>query len=77
MTYEFYFLKETGPKEPEILRVIAPSYDYAAAIVARRHGWPAASDNCRRAKEYIESIPIRPIEIQNLFESSLPLARVP
>jgi hypothetical protein len=71
--YEFYFLRDTGLKAPEILRVMAPSYDYATVIVARRHGWTAAFDNnCRRVKEYIESIAIRPVEIQNLFDSSQP-----
>jgi hypothetical protein len=77
MTYEFYFLKETGPKEPEILRVIAASYDHAAAMVARLYGCTAPIDQGGRVKEYIESIAIRPIEVQNLFESrfSSPRAR--
>jgi propanediol dehydratase small subunit len=68
MNYEFYFLRDTEPNEPQILRVMAPSFDNAAALVARQYGWTAAAENRRRIAEYIESIDIRPVEIQNIFE---------
>jgi hypothetical protein len=68
MNYEFYFLRNRGRNQPEIMRVIAPSYDNAATIVARQHGWTPATENRRRVTDYIEAIDIRPIEIQNLFE---------
>ena len=76
MNYEFYFRKETERNELEILRVIAPSFDTAAAIVARQYGWTAA-ENRRRVTEYIASIDIHPIEIQNIFERSFPSASMP
>jgi hypothetical protein len=76
MNYEFYFRKDTERNEPEILRVIAPSFDTAAAIVARQYGWTAA-ENRRRVTEYIASIDIHPIEIQNIFERSFPSASMP
>jgi hypothetical protein len=68
MNYEFYFLKNTRQNEPEIMRVIAPSFDNAAVIVAQQHGWTATAENRRRVAEYIEAIDIRPIEVQNIFE---------
>jgi len=72
MNYEFYFLRSTGLLGPELLRVIAPSYENAATIVARQFGWATAIDDNRRpVRDYIESIDIRPVEIQNLFEPSL------
>src|SRR5580698_2101069 len=67
MNYEFYFLRNSERSEPEIMRVMAPSYDSAAVIVARQHGWTAAAGNAGRVAEYIEAIDIRPIEIQNIF----------
>ena len=76
MNYEFYFLKNTGPNEPEILRVIAPSFDNAAALVARQYGCTAA-ENRRGVTEYIESIDIRPVEIQNIFERSFSAIGLP
>jgi hypothetical protein len=76
MNYEFYFRKDRERNQPEILRVMAPSFDTAAAIVARQYGWTTA-ENCRRVTEYIASIDIHPIEIQNIFERNFPLASVP
>ncbi|MFZ0284358.1 MAG: hypothetical protein WAL32_03955 [Terriglobales bacterium] len=76
MNYEFYFLKDTAPDQPEVLRVMAPTFESAAAIVARRYGWSAAKSR-RRVREYIESVAIRPIEIQNIFERSLPPTSLP
>lgn len=76
MNYEFYFRKDTERNEPEIFRVIAPSFDTAAAIVARQYGWTAA-ENHRRVTEYIASIDIHPIEIQNIFERSFASASMP
>jgi hypothetical protein len=70
MSYEFYFLKDATRDEPEILRVIAGSYDTALEIVARRYGWTAAFENRKRVTEYVESIDIHPIEIQNVFETA-------
>lgn len=67
MNYEFYFLKDAELEDPEILRVIAPSFDNAAVMVARKFGWTATAENCTRVTEYIGSIDIRPIQIQNLF----------
>ena len=55
---------------------MAPSFDTAAAIVARQYGWTTA-ENCRRVTEYIASIDIHPIEIQNIFERNFPLASMP
>jgi hypothetical protein len=77
MNYEFYFLKDTARNQPELLRVIAPSFDNAAALVARQFGWTAAPENCRRVTEYIASIDIRPVEIQNIFERSLSSPNIP
>jgi hypothetical protein len=77
MNYEFYFLKDATRDEPEILRVIAGSYDIALEIVARRYGWTAAFESRKRVTEYVESIDIHPIEIQNMFETALPLTTMP
>jgi hypothetical protein len=77
MNYEFYFLRDTGPNQPQILRVIAPSFDNAAAIVARQYGWIPAGGNRRRVAEYIESIDIRPVEVQNIFERRQSVTSVP
>jgi hypothetical protein len=66
MNYEFFFLKETGPNHPEVLRVIAPSFDSAAALVARQYGC-AVDESRRQMTDIIEAIDIRPIEIQNIF----------
>jgi hypothetical protein len=68
MNYEFYFLKDTASKDPELLRVIASNFDNAATLVARQYGWNASAENRRRVTEFIESIDIRPVEIQNIFE---------
>ena len=63
MNYEFYFLHRREQSEPEILRVMAPSYEYATALVAKQFGW----DKRRQLKDYVESIDIRPVEVQNIF----------
>ena len=68
MNYEFYFLKNATLDEPEILRVMAGSYDNATEIVARQNGWTAGCESRTRVAEYIESIDIHPIEVQNIFE---------
>jgi hypothetical protein len=70
MKYEFYFLKNATLDEPEILRVMAGSFDNAAEIVARQNGWSAACESRKRATDYIQSIDIHPIEVQNIFERS-------
>jgi hypothetical protein len=68
MNYEFYFLRKTRPDNPEILRVIAPTYENAAAIVARQCGCaPAPGRNGQQG----EPVDIRPIEIQNIFERNV------
>ena len=72
MNYEFYFLKDTGWREPEVLRVIAPSYDNAAAIVARQYGSASPSASSCGVKEYIRSLDIYPVEIMNIFGTSSP-----
>jgi hypothetical protein len=63
MNYEFYFLHRREQNEPEILRVMAPTYENATAMVARQFGW----DKRKQPKEYVESIDIRPVEVQNIF----------
>jgi hypothetical protein len=77
MNYEFYFLKETGPNEPEVLRVMAPSFDNAAAIVAQQYGCTAAPEPRGRGEGYVESPVIRPIEIQNIFAGNLSPTSLP
>jgi hypothetical protein len=64
MNYEFYFLKKTPAHDPKVLRVMAPSYENAAAIVARQCGPTTTIDPGASGD-------IRPIEIQNIFERSL------
>jgi len=63
MNYEFYFLHRREQNEPEILRVMAPTYENATAMVASQFGW----DKRKQLKEYVESIDIRPVEVQNIF----------
>jgi hypothetical protein len=72
MNYEFYFLRKTRPDNPEILRVIAPTYENAAAIVARQCGCAPG-----RNGQQSEQVDIRPIEIQNIFERNVSSVVVP
>lgn len=74
MNYEFYFLRDTGSEQPEVLRVMAPSFDNAAVIVARKHGWTGSR---RQVKDYIRSAHIHPVEIQNIFEQTLSSPALP
>jgi hypothetical protein len=76
MNYEFYFLKNATLDEPEILRVMAGSYDNAAELVARQNGWTEASESRRRVMEYIKSMDIHPIEVQNIFERTFSTPRL-
>jgi hypothetical protein len=64
MNYEFYFLKKAPASDPKVLRVMARSYENAAAIVAQQCGHATTIEPC-------ESGDIRPIEIQNIFERGL------
>src|SRR6266581_2696110 len=38
MNYEFFFLRNVSLENPTVLRVMAPSYHDAIALVARHHG---------------------------------------
>ncbi|MGH9497908.1 MAG: hypothetical protein ACRD3L_02085 [Terriglobales bacterium] len=74
MKYEFYFLRETGQNAPEVLRVIAASYQNAASIVARQYGCNLEPGWHGRETADLD---IRPIEIQNIFERNSFPANLP
>ena len=52
MNYEFFFLRNVGLENPTVLRVMAPSYHHAIALVARHHGCTSLAGNWKGMKEF-------------------------
>ncbi len=64
MNYEFFFLRNVGLENPTVLRVMAPSYHEAIALVARRYGCTSLAGNWQGMKD------IHAAELENIVEKS-------
>ena len=69
MNYEFFFLRNVGLENPTVLRVMAPSYHKAIAIVARRYGCTSLAGNGKWMKEFVHSRHIHAVEVENIFRN--------
>ena len=70
MKFEFFFLRNVGLENPTVLRVMAPSYHDAIALVARHYGCSCWAGNWKRMKEFVHSRHIHAVEVENIFETS-------
>ncbi len=70
MNYEFFFLRNVGLENPTVLRVMAPSYHEAIALVARRYGCTSLAGNWQGMKEFVHSRHIHAVEVENILEKS-------
>ena len=67
MKFEFFFLRNVGLENPTVLRVMAPSYHEAIAIVARHHGCTSLATDWKWMKEFVHSRHIHAVEVENIF----------
>ncbi len=70
MNYEFFFLRNVGLENPTVLRVMAPSYHEAIALLARRYGCTSLAGNWKEMKEFVYSRHIHAVEVENILKQA-------
>ena len=70
MQYEYFFVQGARRRPLKIFRVLAPNFQTAVSMLAKRCGCPCAAQG-ERASEFLRLLDIERVSVENVVRSSL------